>query len=125
MKRAVVGLFLLAGVASIAKPLNKVFPGDAGVSRMTATEFKALPPALRGALNSVDLPFEMGDGYYDFVSEKWYRVRSSFDGRVLGYLNQVRLSYTEDSEYADVLVRFAADGRRIGRFEELGRVPRH
>ncbi len=124
MKRVLLSLALLAGVSAFAKPLNRVYPGDRGVTKMTNAQFQALPPALKRTLGSVDVPFEMGDGYYDLVSERWYRIRSTVDGRVLGYLNEVRLSYTEDAEYVDVLVRFAADGRRIGKIEELGRESR-
>ncbi len=69
-------------------------------------------------LEQVDVPFEMGDGYYDFVSSELYSVKD--EGKVIGYLELTKLSYTEDPIYVYVLVRFGADGKRVGDLEEYG-----
>ena len=94
------------------------YPYDEGVYAVSG---KAQKEAISSKLEEVDVPFEMGDGYYDVVWSKLYIVRDGSD--VIGYIEKYKLSYTEDREYVYVLVRWDAKGKRVGEIESIDSEP--
>lgn len=100
-------------------PIDKVETasiGDANVKALKGQEIKKLPRLVQDNFGKVDLPFELGDGYYDLKVSRYYSVTED-SGDVFGYLLWARLSYTEDKDYVEVLVRFDRNGLRLGDIE--------
>lgn len=90
---------------------------DSNVKKMTKKAFNKLPEEIQSNIGSVDLSFELGDGYYDYVgSPKYYKVLDPSTKKVVGYIEVSVLSYTEasagdpDEEYT---VRYNSKGERI------------
>lgn len=111
--------------------LLEAYPGDANT--ILVTDLNSLPIKVRAALADVDLPLEMGDGYYDFVTGATYAVIDDA-GIVVGYLEAELLSYSQDPEYHLGLAFITIKGRRLGKepnqdsfnrgdHEDLARLP--
>ncbi|MDZ4660172.1 MAG: hypothetical protein SGJ18_01000 [Pseudomonadota bacterium] len=116
-----VGLFIsviFTASTVFANDLESKYPNDKGVYVVKGETQKRV---INSILEEVDVAFEMGDGYFDVESIKLFIVRNKT--KVLGYLNEVKLRYTEDPEYVFVLVRYDENGSRVGEIEELRREP--
>lgn len=72
----------------------------------------SLPAKIVEAFGNVDLAFEMGDGYYDVCAQAYYEVRDE-SGVVVGYIEAVLATYTEDSGYYLGMAYINAKGRRL------------
>jgi len=89
--------------------------GAPGTKALTAAQRKALPKGVTANIDKLDLPLEMGDGYYDLKVTRLYEVRK--EGNVVGYLLWAKLHYSEDNEDVEALVRFDRNGLRFGEIE--------
>jgi hypothetical protein len=111
----------LGRVASIdcssLKALETAYPGKRFVTQLSDRAFQALPKTIRTEMGKTDIPFELGDGYYDLKSLVVYVVKDRA-GETVGYLKAAHLSYTEGDD-VDVLVRFDRNGLRHGEIEQL------
>ncbi len=67
------------------------------VKELTTKEYKALPKVVRDRLDSFDIAFAMGDGYYDVIDSKYYRVVNK-KGELIGYKLWANMSYTEGDD---------------------------
>ena len=103
---------------SSVKEVEAASKADKNVRALKSSEVKKLPKTTRDNLNRVDLPFELGDGYYDLKFSRYYVVNSKDGQDILGYLLWARLHYTEDNEDIEVLVRFDRNGLRLGKIEQ-------
>ena len=66
-------------------------------------------------MSEVDVPFEMGDGYYDIRSSKLFAIYYPNSTRLAGFVEEYKLDYTEDSEIVETEVRFNSKGQRLTR----------
>lgn len=71
---------------------------------------KAIPKKVLNKINQIDVPFEMGDGYYDLKSEKYFAL--SLDEKVVGYALESYMTYTEGDDTV-VYTYFLANGVRF------------
>jgi len=85
------------------------------VIRLSQVERRALPAAVRAEMSKTDIPFELGDGYYDLKWSRLYRVVEQ-DGSTAGYMEEAHLTYTEGDD-VDVIVRYDRNGLRHGDIE--------
>lgn len=100
---------------SSTKVVDAASTDDANVTELNKTQLKSLPKGVLDNLNAVDIPFEMGDGYYSIKQKKYYAVRKSKTSKeVVGYLIWVELSYTEGDD-TEAIVRFDRNGLRVNR----------
>jgi hypothetical protein len=96
--------------------LQKAYPGEANTKLI---QFEAIKSAkVRETLNSVDLPLEMGDGYYGIIKSALYMVFTK-DGQVAGFMEAALLSYTEDPELFLAAAFVNPQGRRLGEVHDL------
>jgi len=109
-----VGTFDCASVVEVEKAVL-----DSGnIKVLSPVQFKKLPKLVRENLDSVDLAFELGDGYYDLNESKTYEVTSTKGAKtVVGYLLWGSLHYSEDNEDIQAILRFDRNGLRIGEIE--------
>lgn len=89
--------------------------GFDNVTRLTNGERQALPARVRAEMAKTDIPFELGDGYYDLQWTRLYRVKNR-NGVVVGYIEHAYLTYTE-GEDVEVYVRYDRNGLRHGAIE--------
>lgn len=114
MKR-LVALFLLVFAFSntvLAKNIEDLYPTSEGVYLVKGQKQIR---AIQKMLEEVDVAFEMGDGYYDVKSVRLYIARDG--SKVIGFIEKYLLYYTEDNNEVEVLVRYNAEGKRIGDLE--------
>ncbi|MBI2519546.1 MAG: hypothetical protein HYV97_03990 [Bdellovibrio sp.] len=71
----------------------------------------AISQATLKRMARIDVPFEMGDGYYDLQSENYYQV--SHNGKIVGYILESVMAYTEDDEDVTAQTYFLANGVRF------------
>lgn len=82
------------------------------VKYMSQAAISKLDSAVKNCLSEVDMPFEMGDGYYGVRSLKTYVVYYPNTTKIAGFIEQYTLSYTEgDDAWAEV--RYNSKGQRI------------
>ena len=118
MKKLVLLAFVsMFGASVFAAGLNDKYPGSKDVYEVTDLSQKK---SITKILEEVDVAFEMGDGYYDVLSEKLYVIDDGV--KTKGYIKEYKLSYSEEPETVTVIVRFKANGKRYGDIEETDRV---
>lgn len=84
---------------------------NADIDRLKRTNFNKISKDTLNVMNSVDLSFEKGDGYYSVIKEKVYAVKGK--RKVIGYIIESELSYTEgENEFSTNY--YLANGIRIG-----------
>lgn len=69
-----------------------------------------IPSRVLEKIRQIDVPFEMGDGYYGMKYEKLYTL--SLDGQIVGYKLESYLSYTEGEDTV-ATTYFLANGIRF------------
>ncbi len=90
---------------------------ESNAKKMTAKQIAALPKSITDHMSKVDVPSELGDGYYDVKSVKTFRIFDTKDtSLVVGYIDFYWLSYTEGEDIT-ALVRFDRNGLRHGDIE--------
>lgn len=90
--------------------LLEAFPGSKNVRLVN--NVSSLPSKIVQAFKEIDLPFEMGDGYYDAVAWATYEVTND-SGRVVGYIEAALMTYTEDPGYYLGMAFVNSKGRRL------------
>lgn len=93
--------------ADYSKIKRAILKGQASESRVS---IKKLSKELSEKISSIDVPFEMGDGYYDLKYEKLFQL--SLNGQVVGYRLESALSYTEGDDTV-ASTYFLANGVRF------------
>jgi len=95
-----------------------VYRAEIGHPNVKRIDERRLPKKVLTNIYDVDVGFEMGDGYYDVIANRFYAVTDQ-RGAVNGYIGWYKLSYTEDPEYPEVHVKFDRNGVRI--FDDYNR----
>lgn len=93
--------------------LKKTHYDDKNARAFSHEEFLKLPKVVQQRLNSVDIPYEMGDGYYDLKELTYFKVFSK-DGEFIGYIAKALMYYTEDQDEVTAYVLFDRNGLRFG-----------
>ncbi|MCX6126319.1 MAG: hypothetical protein NTV34_16420 [Proteobacteria bacterium] len=89
----------------------------ANSKKLNPSQILALPERTRSEIESVDVPFELSDGYYDIKSTALYQISSKANpGLLVGYVKVYELSYTEGDDLT-AIVRFDRNGLRISGIE--------
>lgn len=96
--------------------LVKAYPGEGNTKLIKLTDIRS--SKVQEALKSVDLAFEMGDGYYDVIQSAIYMVFTK-NGKLAGFMEAALLSYTEDPELYLVAAFVNTSGIRQGEVHEL------
>ncbi|KYG66446.1 hypothetical protein AZI86_05210 [Bdellovibrio bacteriovorus] len=89
--------------------LLSTMPGDANARYIN--NVSSLPSKVVKAFDQVDLPFEMGDGYYNYRAGAFYEVTDN--GVVVGYIEANLMTYTEDPGFYLGLAFINAKGLRL------------
>lgn len=74
--------------------------------------FEKLPENVKKMMGNVDVPFEMGDGYYDLKKREIFIVLNE-QKIVQGYIVESTLTYTEDPELASATDYYQLNGIRF------------
>jgi len=69
---------------------------NADTDKINEIEYSEIPKLVRRTMSEVDLGFEMGDGYYDVISEKIYPIFIA--DKLIGYAIESHMSYTQDDD---------------------------
>ncbi len=101
---------------SSIEQLETVVAGSSNLVRMTASEVKSLPKAVKAAMSQTDIAFEIGDGYYDLYELHTYKLLDQRSGDVAGYFEHGFLHYTE-GEDVEAFVKYDRNGLRHGPIE--------
>lgn len=109
---------LLSSVTAFAQQteLEKAYPGDANTRRIDFLEIRSAK--VKETLQSVDLGYEMGDGYYDVLKLELYMVFDK-NGKLLGFMEAALMSYTEDPDLFLVAAFVNTKGVRLGEVHNL------
>ena len=92
-------------------------PGESNVKLLSDSERRAIPEKVRKEMALTDVPYELGDGYYDVRSTELYQVISKTNSsQILGYVEIYDLYYTEGDDVI-ATVRFDRNGLRLGEIE--------
>lgn len=92
--------------------LVKAWLGQPNVRLIDANE--TVPAAVVKTLSDIDVPFEMGDGYYDAKVNAIYEVTNPSNPKeIVGYMDATILSYTEDPEYYLAIIYVNPKGRLV------------
>lgn len=89
--------------------LKNAYPGKPNTR---VVELKDMPKVVSDTFATVELAFEMGDGYYDTLASAYYEVKDS-NGAIVGYLEAALLRYTEDPDVPLVGAMVNLHGRRL------------
>ena len=89
--------------------------GSPGTKALTAAQRKALAKEVTTNIDKLDLPFELGDGYYDLKATRLYEVRK--ESKVVGFILWAKLYYTEDKDNVEVTTRFDRNGLWLGEID--------
>jgi hypothetical protein len=103
---------------ALASDITDKYPGNRGIILIKNQKDQ---DKVRQRLEEVDVAFELGDGYYDVQKTQLFRVWQG--GKILGYIERIFLSYTEDPELVVALVRYNPNGVRVGEIEVVDRFP--
>jgi hypothetical protein len=97
-----------------SKSLKTARPGEPNVFKMSAAKFKTLKQSVRENIAAFDLGLELGDGYYDVVKSAYHVVLDPANGsKVLGFIQEARVAYTEDNDESDYLVFYDEQGNYL------------
>lgn len=123
MRALLAGFLVLAGVLAQAESqpelpfevpdqiLQKAWLGQPNVRLVTSS---ALPLVVADTLNQIEVPFEMGDGYYDLKVSAVYEVTNPNDSsEIVGYMGAYLMSYTEDRNYSLAILYVNPKGRLV------------
>ncbi|WP_413570606.1 hypothetical protein ACLWBD_08500 [Bdellovibrio sp. HCB117] len=78
------------------------------------TSFQKLPKKVQKTASEIEIPWELGDGYYDTQAKVIYRVFDPATKATVGYIFAEFITYTEDPEAYIVGAHVNAQGLRIG-----------
>ncbi len=96
--------------------LTAAYPGNKNTKLIKFIDIKS--SVVKEALQSVDLAFEKGDGYYDVIKSALYMVFTQ-DGRLAGFMEAALLSYTEGPQLYLVAAFVNTSGAREGGLHDL------
>ncbi|KYG65362.1 hypothetical protein AZI87_12480 [Bdellovibrio bacteriovorus] len=83
------------------------------------TTLQKLPKVIQKTASEIEIPFELGDGYYDSYASVIYRVFDPQTKKTVGYIFAEFITYTQDPEAYIVGAYVNTAGRRIGELEYM------
>jgi len=88
------------------------------VKKLSYAIIQKLDKKILNRIESVDIPFELGDGYYDQKAWYLYAVMNPDNlNELQGYIVRAELNYTE-GDPVEAYVRFDRNGLRLGEIEQ-------
>lgn len=102
-----------------AKEFKSVMRASEQSENVVAIGTESLSTAAQRCMIEIDIAFELGDGYYDEVSQQIYAIYNSDFEEVQGYLIVYGATYTEaeDQDHVEYYrVYFNALGQRVSKY---------
>jgi hypothetical protein len=96
--------------------LEEVSAGASNLVRLSPSQIKALPKAVKQSMSETDIAFEIGDGYYDLYELHTYQVLDPRSGEVVGYFEHAFLHCTQGDD-VEAFVKYDRNGLRHGPIE--------
>lgn len=85
-----------------------------GQPNVRLVEESTLAKVVADTFSGIEVPFEMGDGYYDLKVSAMYEITNPKNSsEVVGYMGAYLMSYTEDSDYSLATIYVNPRGRLV------------